>query len=33
VKPLTLQYSSTRGVIGLASASDGTVSIFTLVSR
>jgi len=33
VKPLALQYSSTRGVIGLASASDGTVSIFTLVSR
>jgi hypothetical protein len=33
VKPLTLQYSSARGVTGLASASDGTVSIFTLVSR
>ena len=33
VKPLALQYSTTRGVVGLASASDGTVSIFTLVSR
>jgi hypothetical protein len=33
VKPLALQYSPTRGVVGLASASDGTVSIFTLVSR
>jgi hypothetical protein len=33
VKPISLQYSATRGVIGLASASDGTVSIFTLVSR
>lgn len=33
VKPLALQYSAARGVIGLASAADGTVSIFTLVSR
>ncbi|MEY4970239.1 MAG: hypothetical protein RLZZ277_470 [Actinomycetota bacterium] len=33
VKPLSLQYSQSRGVIGLAAASDGTVSIFTLVSR
>jgi hypothetical protein len=33
VKPLSLQYSPSRGVTGLASASDGTVSIFTLVSR
>ena len=33
VKPLSLQYSPTRGVMGLAAASDGTVSIFTLVSR
>ncbi len=33
VKPLSLQYSPSRGVTGLASASDATVSIFTLVSR
>lgn len=33
VKPLSLHYSATRGVVGLASASDGTVSSFTLVSR
>jgi hypothetical protein len=33
VKPLALHYSTTRGVVGLASAIDGTVSIFTLVSR
>jgi hypothetical protein len=33
VKPLALGYSANRGVIGLASANDGTVSIFTLVSR
>ena len=33
VTPLSLQYSKERGVTGLASASDGTVSIFTLVSR
>jgi hypothetical protein len=33
VTPISLQYSATRGVVGLASASDGTVSIFTLVSR
>jgi hypothetical protein len=33
VKPLSLQYSPSRGVTGLAAASDGTVSIFTLVSR
>ncbi len=33
VTPLSLQYSAGRGVVGLAAASDGTVSIFTLVSR
>ena len=33
VKPLALQYSAALGVQGLASAEDGTVSIFTLVSR
>lgn len=33
VTPLSLQYSATRGVVGLAAASDGNVSIFTLVSR
>ncbi|CAN2223755.1 hypothetical protein MCEMRE196_01323 [Candidatus Nanopelagicaceae bacterium] len=33
VTPLLLQYSASRGVVGLATASDGTVSIFTLVSR
>ena len=33
VNPISLHYSSTRGVTGLASAADGTVSIFTLVSR
>jgi hypothetical protein len=33
VKPLSLHFSATRGVTGLAAASDGTVSIFTLVSR
>lgn len=33
VTPLSLQYSQSRGVVGLATASDGTVSIFTLVSR
>ena len=33
VTPIALQYSKEKGVIGLASASDGTVSIFTLVSR
>lgn len=33
VKPMALRYSATRGVIGLAAAGDGTVSIFTLVSR
>lgn len=31
--PLSLHYSSARGVVGLAQALDGTVSIFTLVSR
>ena len=31
--PLSLQYSPARGVVGLASGEDGTVSIFTLVSR
>lgn len=33
VKPLSLQYSPSRGVTGLAASNDGTVSIFTLVSR
>lgn len=33
VRPISLQYSKERGVVGLASSSDGTVSIFTLVSR
>ena len=33
VSPLSLQYSATRGVVGLGSGADGTVSIFTLVSR
>jgi hypothetical protein len=33
VTPLSLQYSASRGVVGLATANDGTVSIFTLVSR
>lgn len=33
VTPISLQYSAGRGVVGLAAASDGTVSIFTLVSR
>ena len=33
VKPISLQFSASRGVVGLAAASDGTVSIFTLVSR
>ena len=33
VNPISLHYSSTRGVTGVASAADGTVSIFTLVSR
>lgn len=33
VKPISLQFSAGRGVVGLAAASDGTVSIFTLVSR
>ncbi|CAN2225853.1 hypothetical protein MCEMRE182_01324 [Candidatus Nanopelagicaceae bacterium] len=31
--PLSLQYSPARGVVGLAAGADGTVSIFTLVSR
>ncbi|CAN2225331.1 hypothetical protein MCEJIRE27_01319 [Candidatus Nanopelagicaceae bacterium] len=31
--PLSLQYSPARGVVGLATGADGTVSIFTLVSR
>ena len=31
--PLNLAYSRDRGVLGMASSSDGTVSIFTLVSR
>jgi hypothetical protein len=31
--PLNLAYSRDRGVLGLASSSDGSVSIFTLVSR
>jgi hypothetical protein len=33
VTPINLQFSQERGVIGLASSSDGTISIFTLVSR
>jgi hypothetical protein len=33
ITPLSLQYSPARGVVGLASGADGTVSIFTLVSR
>ena len=33
VTPISLQYSRERGVIGLAAGGDGTVSIFTLVSR
>jgi hypothetical protein len=33
VTPLSLSYSPTRGVTGLATSADGTVSIFTLVSR
>lgn len=33
VSPLALSYSRERGVLGLASSADGSVSIFTLVSR
>ena len=33
VKPIALQYSPALGVQGIASAENGTVSIFTLVSR
>lgn len=33
VTPLSLSYSPARGVSGLATSADGTVSIFTLVSR
>jgi hypothetical protein len=33
VTPISLHYSSARGVVGLASSADGTVSIFTLASR
>lgn len=33
VRPISLHYSKERGVVGLAGSSDGTVSIFTLVSR
>jgi hypothetical protein len=33
VTPLSLHYSVNRGVVGLAAGGDGTVSIFTLVSR
>ena len=33
VNPISLHYSTARGVTGLASDADGTVSIFTLVSR
>jgi hypothetical protein len=33
VTPLSLQFTRERGVIGLASGSDGLVSIFTLASR
>jgi len=33
VTPINLQFTRERGVIGLASSSDGAISIFTLVSR
>ncbi len=33
VTPISLHNSPTRGVVGLASSADGTVSIFTLASR
>jgi hypothetical protein len=33
ITPISLAYSPVRGVTGLASSADGTVSIFTLVSR
>lgn len=33
VKPISLHFSATRGVTGLAASADGTISIFTLVSR
>lgn len=33
VTPINLQYSRERGVIGLASSSNGVISIFTLFSR
>ena len=33
VTPISLAYSPIRGVTGMASSADGTVSIFTLVSR
>lgn len=33
ITPISLAYSPSRGVTGLASLADGTVSIFTLVSR
>ncbi|MEN9411698.1 MAG: hypothetical protein RIQ92_135 [Actinomycetota bacterium] len=33
VTPISLHYSAARGVVGLASSADGTVSIFTLASR
>ena len=33
VTPLNLAYSRDRGILGMASSADGSVSIFTLVSR
>jgi hypothetical protein len=33
LRPLHLQVSRDRGVVGLASAANGSVSIFTLISR
>jgi hypothetical protein len=33
VRPISLQFSASRGVVGLGSSPDGIVSIFTLVSR
>ena len=33
VTPLNLEYSRDRGILGMASSADGSVSIFTLVSR
>lgn len=33
VRPINLQYTRERGVIGLATMGDGSISIFTLISR